>query len=527
MRRSGLGFSRREMLKMMSASGVMSLFPGCVSNNVSNNKQQPNVLFIAVDDLRPDLGCYGNRFVKSPNIDKLAGKGVVFNKAYCQQAVCNPSRASLLTGLRPDTIGVLDLQTDFRETAPDVVTLPEHFKNNGYHTAAIGKIYHNTLPDEKSWSEPKLHIDGYPFDPDAVYRGEKNIALLEGRKKEIIEAGKEDNYIDELGQWYLKTEATECVDVPDNAYFDGAQTDVAIDKLSQLKKGDKPFFLGVGYYRPHLPFNAPKKYWDLYNREDIPLASNPQLTKDMPHMAINNLRELRSYSDFKDAPHPNVAPLPEAEQRLLRHGYFACVSYIDAQIGRLMDALEKEGLADNTIIVLWGDHGWKLGEHQSWCKMTNFEIDTRVPLIIYAPEAKAKGAVCDELVEFVDVYPTLAEIAGLEIPVTLEGISAGPLLDNPDLKWKTAAFSQFLRDGIWMAQDGVPYLGYCIRTQTHRYVEWLRVEDKEKVAVELYDLRIDPQELNNVAEAGENSQLVVELSERLKAGWRGALPSKN
>jgi choline-sulfatase len=522
--------NRRQFIGSTAAASLAGLLSGCSIHHkkrgtiTRRERDRPNVLFIAVDDLRPELGCYGNTHVKSPNIDRLAQQGVTFGRAYCQQAVCNPSRASLLTGLRPDTIKVWDLKTDFRQTTPDAVTLPQHFKQNGYHSVAIGKIYHNNIPDDRSWSEPKLHIDGYPFDPDAVYRNKKNIAKQEIRKQEIIEQAKQSRFIDRFGQWYLKAVATECADVPDNAYFDGAQTDVAISKMATLKDRGKPFFFGIGYYRPHLPFNAPKKYWDMYNRQEIPLADNRFMPHGAPLMAVNTMQELRSYLDFKDAPRPHDRELSEADQRLLRHGYLASVSYIDAQIGRLLHALERQKLADNTIVVLWGDHGWKLGEHRSWCKMTNYEIDTRVPLIFSAPGIRARGARCDRLVEFVDIYPTLCELTGLAIPQQLEGTSAVPLLNNPNREWKSAVFSQFLREGKWVAPDGVVYMGYSIRTERYRYVQWVRWDDRQLVARELYDHASDPQESTNIADLAQHADLIKDLSERLRAGWRAARP---
>ena len=516
--------NRRSFLKLTSAGIISSLIPGC---SFTLTKKRPNILFIAVDDLRPELGCYGNNYVISPNIDRLAKDGIVFKRAYCQSAVCNPSRASLLTGMRPDTIRVWDLKTDFRDNAPDLVTLPQFFKNNGYHSVGIGKIYHNVIPDPLSWSEPKLHIDGYPFDPDAVYRDEANATFLEQRKEIIIKAGNQDRHIDRLGQWYLKACATECVDVPDNAYYDGAQTDVAIQKLSELKKKNQPFFFGVGYYRPHLPFNAPKKYWDLYNREEIPLAENDFLPKNVPLMAMNNLRELRGYTDFKTIKHPKDGTLSEEDTRLLKHGYLACVSYVDAQIGRLLDELDRLKLRENTVIILWGDHGWKLGEHNSWCKMTNFEIDTNVPLIISTPELKSKGMNTDRLVEFVDIYPTLCDLAALDIPSDLEGTTMKPLLKNPDLPWKPAVFSQFLRKGIWIAPDGIEYMGYSVRTDRYRYTEWINWETKQLAAKELYDHQNDPQENENIAGIPENASIEKSMATILKNGWKKALPGMN
>jgi arylsulfatase A-like enzyme len=494
------------------------------SCSTSIEKKPPNILFIAVDDLRPELGCYETDYVKSPGIDRLAENGIVFTQAYCQSAVCNPSRASLLTGLRPDNIKVWDLKTDFRDTAPDAVTLPQHFKNNGYHAVGIGKIYHNTLPDSFSWSEPKLHIKGYPFDPDAVYRAEKNVASLEKRKQKIMAEGKEQRYIDRIGEWYLKDVAYEIVDAPDDVYFDGAQTDVALEKIEELSNKKKPFFFAIGFYRPHLPFNVPKKYWDLYERENIPLAENDYVPKDAPIMAINNLRELRGYTDFKTIPHPGDGQLSEDQSRALKHGYLASVSYIDAQVGRLVDKLKELNIDDNTIVVLWGDHGWKLGEHGSWCKMTNYEIDTKVPLIFSTPQLKGKSIKSNRLVEFVDVYPTLCELAGIPIPESLEGISAVPLFENPDRLWKKAAFSQFLREGTWIAPDGIEYMGYSIRTENHRYTEWINWETNELAAIELYDQATDPNETINVANLEENESIIKELSEKLKLGWRAALP---
>ena len=502
---------------------ISSLFylPGCDSKDVTT---PPNILFIAVDDLRPELGCYGDEYVKSPHIDRLAQDGITFTRAYCQSAVCNPSRASLLTGMRPDRIKVWDLRTDFRDHLPEVVTLSQYFKNHGYQSVGIGKIYHNTIPDTPSWSEPKMHIDGYPFDPDAVYRKKKNIDFLESRKNEIIAEGKQQRYIDRIGEWYLKSFATENVDLPDNAYFDGAQTDVALRKIEQLQQKNKPFFFAIGYYRPHLPFNAPKKYWDLYDREEIPLAENDFIPRDAPPMAINNLRELRGYTDFKTTPHPGEGKISTEETRLLKHGYLASVSYVDAQIGKLLDHLDRLGIRENTIIILWGDHGWKLGEHGSWCKMTNYEIDTRAPLIISTPALAGKNIQCDALVEFVDIYPTLSELAGLGIPPDLDGLSLAPLLRNPRIPWKKAVFSQFLREGIWIAPDGVEYMGYSIRTDRYRYVRWINWETKAFAAHELYDHQSDPSENMNIANLPENRSLVEKLSAQLEAGWEAAKP---
>ncbi len=495
--------------------GLACVFGSIVFSGCNQQPQKPNILFIAVDDLRPELGCYGNSYVHSPNIDRLAANGITFMQAYCQSAVCNPSRASLMTGLRPNTTRVIDLNTDFRATVPEAVTLPQHLKNNGYHTAAIGKIYHNIFPDTLSWSEPKFYIKGYPFDPDAVYRGPESMAIQEQRKQDYIRRGLEKQRVDVFGEWYLKAMATECEDLPDNAYYDGAQTDVALEKLAEFSKTGKPFFFGIGFYRPHLPFNAPKKYWDLYNRDEIRLTDDSLPPVDAPRMALNNLRELRGYSDFTNVAHPFDHRLSEADARLLKHGYLASVSYIDAQIGRLLDQLEALGLDQNTIVVLWGDHGWKLGEKGSWCKMTNYGIDTRVPLIVSTPGLHGKGIKSQQLVEFVDIYPSLCELTGTETPATLEGKSFVPLLSQPDQPWKEVVYSQFYREGIWTAPDTINYNGYAARTKEFLYVEWYAKGNPNVVASELYDLTSDPNETVNLAGEPTYNNVIDDMKVKL------------
>jgi len=492
------------------------LIPSCKTAE----QERPNILFIAVDDLRPELGCYGNSTIISPNIDRLARSGVVFNNAYCQSAVCNPSRASLMTGLRPDSIKVWDLKTDMRTVAPDVVTLPQYLMTQGYFTTDIGKIFHNVFPDSLSWSEPEMHLKGYPFDADAVYFSDENLALIEKRKQQIIANGNEKKFIDRLGEWYIKAKITENADVPDNAYYDGAQTDYAVKKLKELKKSKKPFFFAVGYYRPHLPFNAPKKYWDMYDRAKIPMAENPYLPENMPSMAIINNQEVRGYVDCRNLPTALNGAFSEDTARLLKHGYYASVTYMDAQVGRLLDALEKEGLSKNTIVVLWGDHGWKLGEHRSWAKMTNFEIDTRAPLIISAPGMKTNGKKTSKLVEFVDIFPSICELAGVPVPAGLAGKSAVPLLENPDLDWKPAAYSQYLREGGWRGPDGITYMGYTVRTEQFRYVEWYNWDTHELAAKELYDHRTEDGENKNIAGDPEYAVIIADLAKQLRSGFR-------
>lgn len=495
--------------------------------------RQPNVLFIFADDLRPELGCYGCSHIQSPNIDRLAGMGCRFDRCYVQVAVCNPSRASMLTGRRPDELGVWGLDVHFRESNPDVITLPQHFMAHGYHTAAIGKVYHNDKLDPLSWSEPRLIVPGFPYDPDCVYLDNHELEWLEQRKTELRGTDRERRQVDQFGHWYLKAGATEMPDVPDDAYYDGAQTDLAIKKLGELAGKDQPFFFGLGYYRPHLPFNVPKKYWDLYSREAIELAEHDMPPLGAPPVALNSMKELRGYRDFSDCPPPLEGQLHPDHARLLRHGYFASVSYIDTQIGRVLDRLETLGILDDTIIVLWGDNGWKLGDYGSWGKMTNYEMDTRVPLIIKPALGLGRGLNASDrdsgrqqIVESVDIYPTLCDLAGLPVPESLAGQSAAGHFDNPDAAGKPQAFSQFLRYGFWLGQDEQEAMGYTVRTADWRYVEWFHSDSDRCIAKELYDIAAQGLEQQNLAGMAEHAAIENALAAELK-GYRGqTLPMK-
>ena len=490
--------------------------------NASVKINRPNILFIPVDDLRPDLGAYGSNVVKSPNIDALASNGLTFDRAYTQQAVCNPSRASLLTGLRPDSTQVWDLRTAFRDYLPDIVTLPQFFKNNGYYTVGMGKTFHNTIQDSISWNE-YVHVDGFPFDPDAVYLNQDNLIIQKERELNQVKRGTAK--FDKYGFIYTKAKSIEMADDHDDAYYDGAQTTMAIKKMRELKDKDEPFFLSVGFYKPHLPFNAPKKYWDLYNAEDIPLATNQFPPKDSPEFAVHGDAEMRFYPDRNDLPKPHEGPYDEKQQRELLHAYYACVSYIDAQVGRLMGELERLGLKENTIVVLWGDHGWKLGEHNSWGKQTNYEIDTRVPLIISGQHVEAKGETTKALTEFVDVYPTLLDMAGFEVPKHLQGKSLKPILADAGTSIKDAAYSQFLLGRFGPLEDRkVERMGYTVRTDRYRYVEWYEWKKEEKVngdfiARELFDHETDPQENINIANKPESENIISQMSEVLNKGF--------
>ncbi|MEP7269599.1 MAG: sulfatase [Saprospiraceae bacterium] len=491
------------------------------SKKESIKSRRPNILFIPIDDLRPDFETYGNTILKTPNMNRIARVGVTFNRAYCQQAVCNPSRASLMTGLRPDRLRVWDLQTNMRKITPDLVTIPQYFKQNGYTTIGLGKTFHNIFPDSLSWTKD-IHIEGTPFDPDAMYAGKESLDIIETKKKKFAD---ENNFsrIDKYGNWYIKANATENAEVPDDAYFDALQTEAAIAQMKILKVEDKPFFLSVGYYKPHLPFNAPKKYWDLYDRSKLELADNEFIPKNSPSFAVHGDQELRSYDDYRDLPLPTDRPLDEERQRELVHGYYACVSYIDAQIGHLLDALENLGMADNTIIVLWGDHGWKLGEHNSWAKQSNYEIDTRVPLIIGGRGVRSKNTKSASLVEFIDLFPSLCELAHLKIPVYLPGKSLVPILNNPMRKTKMAAYSQFLLGRFPKNSKTPERMGYTVRTDRYRYVEWYQWQNDEKgnlIAKELFDHKNDPKENENTAYLPENVKLIDQLSILLSENFK-------
>lgn len=469
------------------------------------NTKHPNILFIAVDDLRPQLGCYGDPLAKSPNIDKLASQGFLFNRAYCQQAVCSPSRSSLLTGRRPDTTKIYNLEDHFRKSIPDVVTLPQHFKNNGYHTQSFGKIYHGGLDDPASWSVPSTPVQG------ALY-GPKIMADIKKRREEAEAKGngatkREINRANKGPAW-------QAANVEDNALNDGNTADGAIKALNEIK--DKPFFLAVGFIKPHLPFVAPKRYFDLYPpAEQMKLAENREHPAGAPELAFTNFDELRTYQGTPQ----NSDPVPDKQAQELIRAYYAAMSYMDAQVGRVIAELEKLGLRDNTIIILWGDHGWHLGEQGQWCKHTNFENATRAPLIISVPGQENRGGKTDALVEFVDIYPTLCELAGLPMTDGLEGMSFVPLLKDPKRTWKTAAFSQYPR-------QGVKFMGYTMRTDRYRYTEWQETASGKSVAAELYDHQLDPRETKNVADAAELESTVAELSKKLKAGWRAAAPKQ-
>lgn len=467
----------------------------------SGDPARPNILFIAVDDLRTNLGCYGDPVAITPHLDRLAARGTLFGRAYCQQAVCSPSRQSLLTGRRPDSLRVWDLKTFFRETAPDVVPLPEHFKRQGYFTRSFGKIYHDNMPDPQSWSVPAQFEE---MEKREDYRLSQNRAPHPGQK----------------------AAATEFADAPDDAYPDGkvaAGTVAALEAISR-EPGRRPFFLAVGIRKPHLPFTAPRKYWNLYDQTPIPRVAQPRPPEGAPPLALHDSEELRGYSD-----QPDLGPWSSAQSETLRRGYYAATSFADAQIGRVLDALERTGLAKNTIVVVWGDHGYHLGEHGLWAKTTNYEADTRVPLIVATPDDRPRGVRTDALVELVDLYPTLLELCGLPAAGKLEGQSFAANLGRPAVPGRPAAFSQFPRPWLAGKKRSQPeFMGYAVRTTTQRYVEWRKCATGEVVARELYTYEGDSLfEQVNLAAEPDSQETVTRLAALLSVAPASGVTEKN
>jgi arylsulfatase A-like enzyme len=469
---------------------------------------RPNVLFIAVDDLRPQLGCYGDKLVKTPHIDRLAARGVVFNHAYCQQAVCSPSRTAMLTGLRPDATRVWDLETHFRAVQPDCITLPQYFKTYGYHCAALSKVYHKGLEDGRSWSEPHWYPFGKSVDTDLADYTKQIVTRHAINKEEYTHAvSPEDNDKREAkGKEGKSGPAFEVSPKPDEELPDGATAVEAVKRLHSLGAKAEPFFLAVGFLKPHLPFVSPKKYWDLYDPNTIPVPAFDHLPSGSPEFAGHKNSELHNYIGV-----PPENPIPTDFARNLRHGYYAAISYTDAQVGKVLDALDKEGLTENTIIVLWGDHGWQLGEHGLWEKHTNFEIAARAPLIISLPKQASAGQKCDAPVEFVDVYPTLTDVCGLPAPTGLAGVSLKPFIENPSAAATKVAISQYPRSA---GKDG-QVMGYSIRNERYRCTFWRERAGATIVATELYDEQTDPDETVSIADKPESKAILEALMKHL------------
>ncbi len=459
-----------------------------------------NVLLLSIDDLGCQLGCYGVEHASTPNIDRIAEAGLLFEASYCQSAICNPSRASMLTGCRPQTHGVHDLRTSYRKALPDHVVLPELFRRNGWTTRALGKIHHGDgkLDDEQAWSEGCWRPERW----QRYYAKPRSQELV---RKRLEEEKDDPRYVGRVFAW-------ERPEVEDGELPDGLIAEEAIEFLREDR--EEPFFLAVGFLKPHLPFVAPARYWALHPDEATELCPFGDSPAGAPSLAVHDSPELRSYENV-----PDEGPLREAMQRRLLRGYRACTSFVDAQIGRILEVLEAEGLARNTIVVVWGDHGWHLGDLGMWGKHTNYENAVRSPLIVSVPGMNKAGERSDRLVESVDLYPTLAELCGLEPPAELEGISLVPLLEDPGREWKQAVFNEYARQAKGVGQ----VLGRSMRTPTHRIVEWARPQ-REFLAIEVYEYGGAAVEQINLAAGEEHQELVSALLEQLHAGWRGALP---
>ncbi len=452
-------FTRRDFISTSLKAGTAAFTTGLLPKLRLGANCQNNVLFIIVDDLRPLLGCYGHSEMHTPNIDALAKRGTLFNRSYCQYPLCNPSRASMLTGLRPETVGVLDNDTYYRKSFPDAVTIPQYFKANSYHTRSVGKIEHGgfALLDKVSWSMPIWMERSIPIDKETI------------------------------PSW-------QALDVADDELEDGRTANEAIRVLAEIR--NLQFFLVVGFRKPHLPYNAPRKYYDLYDSETF---------KDVSSL-VYPPSDVRVYADI---PNGN-APISEEKTLELLQGYAASTSYIDAQVGIVLRQLDNLGLTEKTIIVFCGDHGFHLGEHGAWKKNTLFEVGVHSPLIISVPGQQPNQT--DALTELVDIYPTLCDASQLPIPSQLEGLSLMPVINQPMRPWKTGAFSDLKKRGIHSRS---------IRTEQYRYTE---AGSNGNQGRELYDYDTDPDETVNIANLPENKELVTQLSEQLHAGWQEALP---
>ncbi|MCX8036778.1 MAG: sulfatase [Candidatus Sumerlaeia bacterium] len=470
--------TRRDFVHGLLGGAAMS---AAVSGRAAQSglSQKMNVLFVAVDDLNNALHCFGHPTVQTPHTDRLMARGIGFDHCYCQFPLCSPSRTSLLTGLRPDVTKVYDLQKHFRTTVPDVLTMPQMFQKHGYFVARVGKIYHYGVPAQ-------IGTDGLD-DPPSWHKVVNPRGRDRDEEDKVTNLHKDKAGLGSSFAWYESEGA-------DEEYTDGKVATEVIRLIEENK--DKPFFIGCGFYRPHVPWIVPKKYFDLYPVEKMQLPYNPPNDRDdVPPAA------------FTVNP-PNYGFSEEDCRKALR-AYFASITHMDAQLGRILDALDRLGLADKTIVVFWGDNGYCLGEHGQWQKQSLFEESARVPLIIAWPQAKSKGQICARVVETLDLYPTLADLCGLETPKHVQGVSLRPLLEDPKRAWDRPAYTQTQRGG---KKQGA-FMGYTVRTERWRYTEW----DGGKQGAELYDEQNDPREFTNLAKDPKYADVVAEMKKLLHA----------
>jgi iduronate 2-sulfatase len=484
--------TRRSFLKASAVAAVG--LPGCRSGifDKPNANQLVNVLFIAADDLNTDIGCYGNEQVKTPNLDRLAAMGVRFDRAYCQQPLCGPSRASVMSGLRPNTTGFVHLHDDIRKLKPDTVTMGQFFQQRGYYVGRVGKIYHYDNPsgigtngndDALTWQER--------FNPAGIDKlQEENIIRYPGG-----ESGRKNGLGISMAWWDPVSKDTE--------HTDGMVATRAIEMIDRNK--DKPFFVAAGFFNPHCPYVAPKKYFDMYPLEEIAMQELDEAKKDLedvPAMAVQR--------DTKNWPY-YFKGVTYDEARKCKQAYYACASFVDAQVGRLLDALQERNLLDNTLIVFWSDQGYFLGEKGLWYKRKNFERSVRAPLLIAGAGITSAGKSCAQPVEMLDLYPTIADYTGFDVPGALDGRSLRPLLSDPASTWDKPAISQ-----VFHSSDAQ---GYSIRTMRWRYTEW----NGGKAGRELYDHASDPDEVHNLAGLDKYADTVKRLSKRLRPFAKGGI----
>lgn len=455
-------------------------------------ESRPNILFICIDDLRPQLGCYGNEQMKTPNIDRLAGQGALFERAYCQFAICGPSRSSVLSGMYPEHSGVKDNVVSFRDKLSGGVSLPQHFRQNGYHTVGMGKIFHHAAnTDPASWDRwVDINGRGY-FLPKNIEDQKKRRADIAAREAAGETFTPHQKYVYTVGPF------SEAADADEHLYPDGQLADRAVQVLREVRHDKQPFFLAIGFMKPHLPLVVPKKYWDLYDSKDFELPTIMAMPDDAPAYAGHDSFELRSYSDV-----PKQGPLGDDILRRAIHGYYAGCSFVDAQVGRVLNELKALGLEDNTVVLLWGDHGFHLGEHGIICKDTNYEVAAHGPLIVRVPSVAPERA--DRLVEFVDIFPTLCGLAGLAVPSQCDGQSVFSEL------WKTAAFT--MNERKW----NHPNSGYSMRTDRYRYTRWLNPAG-ETITEELYDYQKSPDEERNLLSDPEVRSELKKLRRKFEA----------
>ncbi len=510
---------------------VLLSFTSYFTNVQAQQGKKMNILFIAIDDLKTNLGCYGDKIAKTPNIDRLAKMGTVFASNYCQQAVCGPTRASLMTGMRPDVTKIWDLKTQMRDMNPDILTLPQYLITQGYNTSGVGKIFHSSSAINKidpiSWNQAYLEatVSDYPNGmgkpANTQYQNPTTKLLFADKAKKVS-----DNDEDAASK---KGPSTECLDVPDNAYEDGVDALLAKSQIIALTKMDKPYFMAVGFHKPHLPFVAPKKYWDLYNRADMPLAEFQEHSSNGPEIAYHRSSELRNYSDipeFATFNEPgNHVRLKIEKQKELIQGYYAAISYTDAQVGILLNTLDSLGTLNNTIIVLWGDHGWHLGDHDLWEKHTNFEAATKAPLIFAAPGYRPGKS--QSITEHLDIFPTVCDLAKVPVPNHLQGKSLMPVMVNKESQVQKFAISQYPRKLNKEEMSKGNYtsnkiMGYSLRTDKYRYTIWMNdfttnqpFENNKVFAAELYDYVKDPLEKHNVVDDKNYTTISKEMKSNM------------